>query len=70
MYNFSNCSYTSVIMPGKGGLCWCLGGRGPPEIKFGTDYDSPLKPVMLDIPMPTDENELNAKFEELVVSHS
>ncbi|XP_025103883.1 LOW QUALITY PROTEIN: disheveled-associated activator of morphogenesis 2-like [Pomacea canaliculata] len=53
-------------MPGKGGLCWCLGGRGPPEIKFGTDYDSPLKPVMLDIPMPTDENELNAKFEELV----
>lgn len=55
-------------MPGGGGLCWCLGGRGPPEIKFGTDYDTPLKPVTVDIPMPTDEAELNAKFEELVVS--
>ncbi|XP_076441930.1 disheveled-associated activator of morphogenesis 1-like isoform X2 [Babylonia areolata] len=54
-------------MPGGGSLCWCFGGRGPPEIKFGTDYDTPLKPVMLDIPMPTDEAELNAKFEELVV---
>ncbi|KAK7103370.1 disheveled-associated activator of morphogenesis 1-like [Littorina saxatilis] len=54
-------------MPGGGGLCWCLGGRGPPEIKFGTDYDTPLKPVTVDIPMPTDEAELNAKFEELVV---
>ncbi|KAK7483514.1 hypothetical protein BaRGS_00025188 [Batillaria attramentaria] len=55
-------------MPAGGGaLCWCFGGRGPPEIKFGTDYDTPLKPVTVDIPMPTDENELNAKFEELVV---
>ncbi|XP_048259001.1 disheveled-associated activator of morphogenesis 1-like [Haliotis rufescens] len=52
-------------MPGKQGICWCLGGSRPPEIKC-VDYDSPPKPLALDIPMPTDEAELNAKFEELV----
>ena len=54
-------------MPGRHGICWCLGGSRPPEIKC-VDYNNPPKPIALDIPMPTDENELNAKFEELVVS--
>ncbi|XP_041351931.1 disheveled-associated activator of morphogenesis 2-like [Gigantopelta aegis] len=52
-------------MPSRHGICWCLGGSRPPEIKC-VDYNSPPKPIALDIPMPTDENELNAKFEELV----
>ncbi|KAH9489528.1 Dishevelled associated activator of morphogenesis 2 [Bulinus truncatus] len=54
-------------MPAKQGLCWCLGGSPrPPEIKHGLDIAAPLQPVLLDIPMPTDEAELNTRFEELV----
>ncbi|XP_035825837.1 disheveled-associated activator of morphogenesis 1 [Aplysia californica] len=54
-------------MPAGQSLCWCLGGSPrPPEIKHGLDLATPLQPVSLDTPMPSDENELNAKFEELV----
>ena len=53
-------------MPSKQTFCWCFGGR-PPDIKYGIDSGTPLKAMALDIPMPADENELNAKFEELVV---
>ncbi|GFN76464.1 disheveled-associated activator of morphogenesis 2 [Plakobranchus ocellatus] len=54
-------------MPARGGLCWCLGGSPrPPEIKHGLDYATPLQTMSPDTPMPTDENELNSKFEELV----
>ncbi|CAG5115698.1 unnamed protein product, partial [Candidula unifasciata] len=54
-------------MPSSQSLCWCLGGSPrPPEIKHGLDITAPLQPVTLDIPMPTDENELNSTFEELV----
>ncbi|XP_053407279.1 disheveled-associated activator of morphogenesis 1-A-like [Mercenaria mercenaria] len=52
-------------MPSKQTFCWCFGGR-PPDIKYGIDGDTQLKSMALDIPMPTDENELNAMFEELV----
>ena len=56
-------------MPARGGgLCWCLGGSPrPPEIKHGLDFATPLQAMSPDTPMPTDENELNSKFEELVV---
>ncbi|KAK6997787.1 disheveled-associated activator of morphogenesis 1 [Biomphalaria glabrata] len=54
-------------MPARQGLCWCLGGSPrPPEIKHGLDIAAPLQPVLMDIPMPTDEAELNTRFEELV----
>ncbi|CAL1531259.1 unnamed protein product [Lymnaea stagnalis] len=54
-------------MPARQGLCWCLGGSPrPPEIKHAHDIAAPLQPVLLDIPMPADETELNTKFEELV----
>lgn len=55
-------------MPARGGgLCWCLGGSPrPPEIKHGLDFATPLQTMSPDTPMPTDENELNSKFEELV----
>lgn len=52
-------------MPSKQTFCWCFGGR-PPDIKYGIDGDTQLKAVALEIPMPADENELNAMFEELV----
>ncbi|KAL4238139.1 Dishevelled associated activator of morphogenesis 2 [Mactra antiquata] len=52
-------------MPSKQTFCWCFGGR-PPDIKYGIDGDTQLKSMALDIPMPTDEAELNARFEELV----
>ncbi|KAL3874321.1 hypothetical protein ACJMK2_037352 [Sinanodonta woodiana] len=52
-------------MPSKQTFCWCFGGR-PPEIRYGIDVASPLKSMALEIPMPSDENELNTKFEELV----
>jgi len=54
-------------MPSKQTLCWCFGGR-PPDIKYQMDGDVAMKPMAVDIPMPTDENEINVKFEELVVS--
>ncbi|KAK6182752.1 hypothetical protein SNE40_010364 [Patella caerulea] len=54
-------------MPARKGFCWCLGGTRPPEIKHGMDSaQGTLKSIEVDIPMPTDENELNAKFQELV----
>ncbi|ESO96460.1 hypothetical protein LOTGIDRAFT_159871 [Lottia gigantea] len=53
-------------MPAKNGFCWCLGGTRPPEIKHSMDTEGTLKPMEVDIPMPTDEEELNAKFQELV----
>lgn len=54
-------------MPSKQTFCWCFGGR-PPDIKYGIDGATPPHAMALAIPMPTDENELNTKFEELVVS--
>jgi hypothetical protein len=54
-------------MPSKQAFCWCFGGR-PPDIKYGIDGETQLKAMTVDIPMPTDENELNTMFEELVVS--
>ncbi|XP_029633402.1 disheveled-associated activator of morphogenesis 1 isoform X3 [Octopus sinensis] len=51
-------------MTGKQGFCWCFGGSRPPEITI--EFGHTLKPMTLDIPMPTDENELNEKFEKLV----
>ncbi|RUS78389.1 hypothetical protein EGW08_013837, partial [Elysia chlorotica] len=59
---------SSQKMPARGGgLCWCLGGSPrPPEIKHGMDFATPLQAMSPDTPMPTDENELNNKFEELV----
>lgn len=57
---------TEVNMTGKQGFCWCFGGSRPPEITI--EFGHTLKPMTLDIPMPTDENELNEKFEKLVVS--
>ncbi|XP_059163759.1 disheveled-associated activator of morphogenesis 2-like [Physella acuta] len=54
-------------MPARQGLCWCLGGSPrPPEIKHGLAIAAPVQSITLDIPMPTDEHELNTKFEELV----
>ena len=56
-------------MPAKRGLCGCLGSKAPPEISYGEDNNGmTLKPIDLDLPMPHDEDELNAKFAELVVS--
>lgn len=55
-------------MPGKQSFCWCFGGSRPPEITHGIEFGHTPKPMALDIPMPTDENELNEKFEKLVVS--
>lgn len=55
-------------MPGKPGLCWCFGGSRPPEITYDVDIGMPLKPMAVDLPMPTNEGELDAKFSELVVS--
>ncbi|XP_060571050.1 disheveled-associated activator of morphogenesis 1-like [Ruditapes philippinarum] len=52
-------------MPSKQAFCWCFGGR-PPDIKYGIDGETQLKAMTVDIPMPTDENELNTMFEELV----
>ncbi|XP_064600215.1 disheveled-associated activator of morphogenesis 1-like [Liolophura sinensis] len=53
-------------MPGKPGLCWCFGGSRPPEITYDVDIGMPLKPMAVDLPMPTNEGELDAKFSELV----
>ena len=56
-------------MPGKSGFCWCLGGTAPPEISYGIENGGmTLKPIEVDIPMPQDDEELNAMFAELVVS--
>ena len=56
-------------MPAKKGFCWCIGGSAPPEISYGLENGGmTLKPIEVDIPMPQDENELNAIFAELVVS--
>lgn len=53
-------------MPGKQkSFCWCFGGR-PPEITYGIENGAPLKAMAVDVPMPTDEEELNAKFDEIV----
>lgn len=56
-------------MPSKKGLCWCWGGRAPPEITYGIENGAmTLKQIETDAPMPQDEHELNAMFAELVVS--
>ena len=58
-------------MPGKTGFCWCFGGTAPPEISYGIENGGmTLKPIEVEIPMPQDEEELNSKFAELVVSNS
>ena len=57
----------SFKMPGNKGICWCLGGTVPPKISYGMENGGmTLKPFEVDIPMPTDEAELDAKFTELV----
>lgn len=64
-----NRSIEELVMPAKRGLCWCFGGRAPPEISYGVENGGmTLKPMEVDLPMPQDEEELNAKFTELVVS--
>lgn len=56
-------------MPAKKGFCWCLGGTRHPEISYGIENGGmTLKPIEVDIPMPEDEMEINAKFSELVVN--
>ena len=63
------CFFPVPAMPAKKGFCWCLGATAPPEISYGMENGGmTLKPIEVDIPMPTDENELNTKFAELVVS--
>ena len=55
-------------MPAKKGFCWCLGSRAPPEISYGVENGGmTVKPIEVDLPMPQDEEELNAVFSELVV---
>ena len=55
-------------MPAKKGFCWCLGSRAPPEISYGVENGGmTVKPVEVDLPMPQDEEELDAIFSELVV---
>lgn len=51
-------------MPAPKSVCWCFGGR-PPEITI--DGDTPLKAMEVEIPMPTDEKEIDEKFAEIVV---
>lgn len=55
-------------MPGRQSFCWCFGGR-PPEITYGIDTEAPLKSMEVNIPMPDDEKEIDAKFAEIVVSY-
>jgi hypothetical protein len=43
--------------------CCCFSGR-PPEI---TRLEVTAQPIQIDIPLPDDENEINAKFSEIVV---
>ncbi|XP_078314875.1 disheveled-associated activator of morphogenesis 1-like isoform X2 [Crassostrea virginica] len=50
-------------MPAPKSVCWCFGGR-PPEITI--DGDTPLKAMEVEIPMPTDEKEIDEKFAEIV----
>ena len=54
-------------MPRRASLFSCFGlGGGQPDIHFEPDKDG-LQPVEFTLPMP-DENELNVKFLEIVVS--
>ena len=58
-------------MPGRRSLCGCLGGkrRSTPQISYGVENGGlTLKPVEVQEPIPDDEDELNALFEQLVVS--
>ncbi len=56
-------------MPGKSGFCWCFRSHAPPEITYGIENGAmTLKQIEVDIPMPQDEQVLNAMFAELVVS--
>ena len=58
-------------MPARRAFCWCIGRSAPPEISYeisAVNGGMTLKPIALDLPMPEDEVELNAKFTELVVS--
>ncbi|XP_062616663.1 disheveled-associated activator of morphogenesis 1-like [Saccostrea cucullata] len=49
----------------KKSMCWCFGGR-PPEITYGIDGDTPLKAMEVEVPMPSDEKEIDEKFAEIV----
>ena len=54
-------------MPRRSSIFACFGcGARQPEIQFEPDKDG-LQPVEFTLPMP-DENELNLKFSEIVVS--
>ena len=54
-------------MPRRASIFACFGcGAGQPEIQYEPEKDG-LQPVELPLPMP-DENELNLKFSEIVVS--
>lgn len=52
-------------MPAPKSVCWCFGGR-PPEITYGIDGETPLKAMEVEVPMPTDEKEIDEKFAEIV----
>jgi len=69
---------TSVVavMPSRRGLCWCLGGGSRPDISYNAAVDNAgLELTTIDSahaaaavePMPTDDEELNAKFATIVV---
>ena len=58
-----------VAMPSKQRFCWCFGGR-PPEITYGIESGEPLKAMTVEVPMPTDQKEIDEKFAEIVVSTS
>lgn len=45
--------------------CCCFSGR-PPEI---TRLEDTAQPIQIDIPLPDDENEIDAKFSEIVVKY-
>ena len=54
-------------MPRRSSIFACFGRRASqPDIRYEPDKDA-LQPVEFTLPMP-DENELNLKFSEIVVS--
>jgi hypothetical protein len=55
-------------MIGKKRFCWCFRGHKAPEITYSLENGLTLQPVTPDIPMPSDPEEVNARFAELVVS--
>ena len=58
-----------IIMPRRSSIFACFGRRSSqPDIQYEPDKDA-LQPVEFALPMP-DENELNLKFSEIVVSRA